>query len=276
MKNGTLEGGEIWMFNHLLMVEEILGRKRGIVERLKERRSLRGAILKARSEGKRAVIAEVKRRGLRDTESEGVKNLAQSVGADAASVAKRMERGGACAISVLTDEAFLGDLEDLRSVKLAVSVPVLRKDFIFDDFQVIEAFAHGADAVLLIARFLSVDALRSLAETAFSLRMETLVEVDRTSVAKVLSADASFASLIGINNRDLETLDVDLAVFEELAPSLKDAFPDVPLVAMSGIESGKDAERMFKAGADAILVGTAIMKSEDIEGKVRELLGNEA
>ena len=262
------------MSNHLLMVEEILGRKRGIVERLKERRSLRDAILKARSEGKRPVIAEVKRRGLRDAESEGVKNLA--VGADAASVAKRMERGGACAISVLTDEAFLGDLEDLRSVKLAVSVPVLRKDFIFDDFQVIEAFAHGADAVLLIARFLSVDALHSLAETAFSLRMETLVEVDRTSVAKVLSADASFASLIGINNRDLETLDVDLAVFEELAPSLKDAFPDVPLVAMSGIESGKDAERMFKAGADAILVGTAIMKSEDIEGKVRELVGNEA
>ncbi|UYZ39830.1 MAG: indole-3-glycerol-phosphate synthase [Candidatus Methanospirare jalkutatii] len=274
MKNRILEGGEIWMFNHLLMVEEILGRKRGIVERLKERRSLRGAILKARGEGKRPVIAEVKRRGLREAESEGVKNLA--VGADAASVAKRMERGGACAISVLTDEAFLGDLEDLRSVKLAVSVPVLRKDFIFDDFQVIEAFAHGADAVLLIARFLSVDALRSLAETAFSLRMETLVEVDRTSVAKVLSADASFASLIGINNRDLETLEVDLAVFEELAPSLKDAFPDVPLVAMSGIENRKDAERMFKAGADAILVGTAIMKSEDIEGKVRELVGNEA
>ena len=142
------------------MVEEILKRKQEFIEKLKERRSIKEAILEAKKAGKRAVIAEVKRRGLKER-GEGIE-------IEAAEAANQMKKGGACAISVLTDAAFYGSLENLRSVKLSVELPVLRKDFIFDDFQVHESYAYGANAILLIARFLSVERLKELAKKAHS------------------------------------------------------------------------------------------------------------
>ena len=260
------------------VVEEILDRKREIIRRLSVRRSMRDAVLNAKNAGKCAVIAEVKRRGLNGRQQFRVRNggynRSMHVYESAAEIARSMEGGGACAISVLTESAFLGDLSDLREVKAAVRVPVLRKDFIFDEFQVVESYASGADAILLIARILSVDDMKSLALKARSLGMETLVEVDRVSAENIRHIDeiGDIASLLGVNNRDIFTLEVDISTFESLAHSLKDAFPDVPLVAMSGVKSAEDAARMFAAGADAVLVGTAIMESDDIKAKVREIV----
>jgi indole-3-glycerol phosphate synthase len=252
------------------MVEEILKRKRETVEKLKERRSIKEAIAEAKEAGKRAIIAEVKRRGLKEGEKE--------VEIEAAEAATQMKKGGACALSVLTDTAFSGSLEDLKSVKLSVDLPVLRKDFIFDDFQVYESYAYGANAILLIARFLSAERLNELAKEASSLGMEALIEIDRESKDKIFDADLdltgiSSSALIGINNRDLNTFEVNLATFEQIAPEVKPELPgSIPLVAMSGIDSKEGARRMFDAGADALLVGTSIMNAEDIERKVKDFV----
>jgi indole-3-glycerol phosphate synthase len=254
----------------MVEVEEILKRKRETIDRLKQRRSIKEAILKTKKAEKRPVIAEVKRRGLKEGEEE--------IEIEAVEAAKRIEKGGACAISVLTDEVFSSSLEDLKTVKLSVDLPVLRKDFIFDDFQVYESYAYGANAILLIARFLSAARLNELAKIASSLGLESLIEIDSESKDKIFDAGIDLpgiasASLIGINNRDLNTFEVNLATFEMVAPVVKPELPaDVFLVAMSGIRGKEDARRMFEAGADALLVGTSIMNAEDIEGKVRNLV----
>jgi indole-3-glycerol phosphate synthase len=252
------------------MIEEILKRKRETIDRLKQRRSIKEVILKTKKAEKNPIISEVKRRGLKAGE--------EKVEIESADAANQMEKGGACAISVLTDEAFSGSLDDLKTVKLSVDLPVLRKDFIFDDFQVYESYAYGANAILLIARFLSAARLNELAKMASSLGMESVIEIDSESRDKIFDADLDLpgiesASLIGINNRDLDTFEVNLATFEMIAPVVKPQLPaDVPLVAMSGIGSKEDARRMFEAGADALLVGTSIMNTENIEGKVRNLV----
>ncbi|NQE53503.1 Indole-3-glycerol phosphate synthase [ANME-1 cluster archaeon GoMg3.2] len=252
------------------MVEEILNRKRETLRKLKERRNIKDAILAAKALGKRPVITEVKRRGLK---TEG-----KDVVIEAAEAASKMKEGGACALSVLTDEAFSGSLDDLRTVKVNVDLPVLRKDFIFDEFQVYESYACGANAILLIARFLTVEKLKELAKKASSLGIESLIEIDRESKDKILDADLtgiSSSSLIGINNRDLDTFDVTLATFEAIAPEVKQKIPDdVPLVALSGINNTEDARRMFDAGADALLVGTSVMNAVDIAQKVKELVNS--
>jgi indole-3-glycerol phosphate synthase len=250
------------------MVEEILNRKRETIRKLKERRSIKDAIVAAKASGKRPVITEVKRRGLK---TEG-----KNVVIEAEEAASQMKKGGACALSVLTDEAFSGSLDDLRAVKVNVDLPVLRKDFIFDEFQVYESYACGANAILLIARFLTVARLKELAKKASALGIESLIEIDRESKDKILDADLtdiSSSSLIGINNRDLDTFEVTLETFEAIAPEVKQKIPDdVSLVALSGINNMEDARRMFDAGADALLVGTSVMNAADIAQKVKELV----
>ena len=250
------------------MVEEILIRKRATIEKLKERSSIRSAILAAKKAGKRPVIAEVKRRGLKEGETE--------VEIEAVEAATQMKKGGACALSVLTDEAFAGSLEDLKAVKLNVDLPVLRKDFIFDEFQVYESYAFGANAILLIARFLNVEKLKELVKKASSLGMESLIEIDRESKGTIRDFDLtefSTSVLIGINNRDLDTFEVNLQTFEEIAPEVKPDLPaDVLLIALSGVNSIEDARRMIEAGADALLVGTSVMNAEDIAQKLTDLV----
>ncbi len=250
------------------MIEEILMRKRALIKRLEERRSIKSAIGDAKARGKRPVIGELKRKGLKD---------AEIIEADAAEAARGIEEGGACAVSVLTEEAFNGTLADLKAVKLAVSIPVLRKDFIFDEFQIMESYVHGADAILLIVRFLSERRVIELVKKASSFGLECLVEIDSTSKDKLpdLREIENRSILIGINNRDLDTLEVKLETFEAIAPEIKPKIPEsIPLIAMSGIESSEDATRMFDAGADALLVGTSIMHATDITDKVRELVGD--
>jgi indole-3-glycerol phosphate synthase len=178
-----------------------------------------------------------------------------------------MLRGGAVSLSVLTEpKYFKGDPNFLREVRGVVKVPLIRKDFIVDDYQVLEAAELGADIVLLIVKILRRE-LRKFMQLAEDLGMESLVEVADEEEAKI--AISAGARLIGINNRDLETLKTDLNRTVKLAPSIPD---DVVLVSESGINTPDDVRRMLDAGADAVLVGTAIMRAGDIEQKVRSLV----
>jgi indole-3-glycerol phosphate synthase len=185
--------------------------------------------------------------------------------------AKIYERAGAVAISVLTDREFFGgSLEDLMEVRKAVSLPLLRKDFIIDKLQILEARAFGADSVLLIVRILEPAKLKELVRFSRELSLEPLVEVFSLEEAKIaLDGDAS---VIGINNRDLDTLKVDVNLTKELAPKIKELGAEF-VVAESGIDRREQIEELLNYQVDAFLIGTALMKSKDPYGKLRELLG---
>jgi indole-3-glycerol phosphate synthase len=208
-----------------------------------------------------SVIAEVKRR----SPSKG--DLAQI--ADPAALARQYAAGGAAAISVLTEQRrFSGSLADLRAVRAAVDVPLLRKDFIVDPYQVLEARVAGADLVLLIVAALDDDTLRRLHDQARELGMAVLVEVhDEPEAARAVELGAE---LVGINARNLKTLDVDPDTFGRLAPLVP---ADRVLVAESGISSPVDVKRYVAEGARAVLVGEALVKDGDPEGTVRSMTG---
>lgn len=193
---------------------------------------------------------------------------------DAVSLALQYARAGASAISVLTDARhFQGSLEDLRDVREALDaregrdIPVLRKDFIFHEYQVYEARAAGADAVLLIAAVLGGNDLEALLEVTHALGMEALVEVHTADeLAKVLPLGPR---VVGVNNRNLQTFEVD---FENTA-RLRDAIPpDVVVVAESGIQSPEDVQRLAQMGVDAILVGESLVRSKDPQVAARALV----
>jgi indole-3-glycerol phosphate synthase len=211
-----------------------------------------------------AVIAEIKRA----SPSRGV----FPVVVDPTSVAAEYIAGGAAAISVLTDEPFfrgsLGDLEAAARVAHASGdgVPVLRKDFVVDSYQVTEARARGADAVLLIVAALSDAALSILLGAADGWGMDALVEVhDEEEMARAVAVGAP---VIGINNRDLKTFTVDLGVTERLTPLAPDS---AVVVAESGIFGAEDVQRLHRAGACAVLVGEGLITAADRAGAVREL-----
>ncbi len=211
-------------------------------------------------EGGRAVIAEIKRA----SPSAGVINP----GLDAAATAKMYEEVGARAVSVLTDaKHFSGSLADLEAARRACGLPLLRKDFIIDRYQMLEAVERGADAVLLIADMLGNSLGGRFKETK-ELGLDPLVEVHTEDEFK--SAVDTGADLIGVNNRNLRTLEVDLGVTERLASKKPTG---VVLVAASGVSSAEDARRMFEAGADAILVGTFLMRSSDPRASLISIVG---
>lgn len=192
------------------------------------------------------VIAEVKRR----SPSRGEINARL----DPASRARDYETGGAAAISVLTEPAhFGGSEEDLTRVRDAVALPILRKDFIIDETQIIEARAWGASAVLLIARALPFAALVSLVKAAREWRIEPLIEV-RTE-DELDAAVAADVRVVGVNSRDLETLAVDSAALDRVLPRVP---PAVVAVAESGMRTAVDVERAASAGADAVLIGSSL------------------
>jgi indole-3-glycerol phosphate synthase len=205
------------------------------------------------------VIAEVKRA----SPSAG----AIKAGLDAVAQARIYAGAGAAAISVLTDgPGFGGSLADLAAVRAAVDVPLLRKDFVVDAYQLLEARAHGADAALLIVAALDEAALRALLAECGALGLAALVEVH--DAAEVDVALRAGARNIGINNRNLKTFVVDLAVSEALLPRLP---ADVRGVAESGVRSAEDARRLRRAGASNLLVGEALVRAADPGALLREM-----
>lgn len=200
--------------------------------------------------GKLAVIAEAKRR----SPSAGELQADYAVGERA----RLYERGGATCMSVLTDQRyFAGAAADLAAARAACALPLLRKDFIVDSWQVFETRALGADCMLLIAAALEPELLRELAALASRLGLDVLVEVH--AAAEIEAALASGSNLIGINNRNLDTLASDIATTTELAPKLRGS--GLVLVSESAIATGDDARLAAQAGVDAILVGEALMRS---------------
>jgi indole-3-glycerol phosphate synthase len=205
-----------------------------------------------------SVIAEVKRR----SPSKG--DLA-----DPAALAAAYEAGGAAAISVLTEERrFGGSLADLDAVRATVRIPVLRKDFMVEPYQLLEARAHGADLALLIVAALPGDLLAAMHGTALELGLTPLVEVHDEPEAE--RASRLGAGLLGVNARNLKTLEVDKATFGKLAPLLPD---DAVLVAESGVGGVDDVRRFVGEGADAVLVGETLVKDGDPERAVRAMTG---
>ena len=175
---------------------------------------------------------------------------------------------GAAALSVLTDQHFHGSLDDLVTVRASVDCPLLQKDFIIDEYQLWEACANGADAVLLIVGVLAPTRLHALYQAAKRLGLSALVEVHD---AEELDAAAELdPRLLGINNRDLKTFRTDLTTTERLAPL---APPGACLVAESGIATRADVARLAAAGVDAVLVGEALSRSNDPVATIHELLG---
>jgi indole-3-glycerol phosphate synthase len=258
------------------MLSEILATKRTEVQRRREQVSLafmqerlidapptrdfRGALASAPEIG---LIAEVKKA----SPSKGV--IREDF--DPLEIARAYAAAGATCLSVLTDEAyFQGKLEYLRQIRDIVSLPLLRKDFIVDPWQIAESRAAGADAILLIVAALPTRDLRYYIKMAKEYDLAALVEVhDREEMTEALD---SGADLIGINNRDLHTfrsaLSVTLDLLAELPPD-----PNRLIVSESGIFTRADVEKLAQAGVNAVLVGEALMREQDIGAKVRELLG---
>lgn len=223
--------------------------------RLAGRRDFRAA-LTARAP---AIIAEVKKA----SPSKGV--LRPDF--DPARIARAYARGGAAALSVLTDQSFFqGSLADLEKARDAVSLPVLRKDFTIAETQILEAAAHGADAILLIAAILTERELRDFRESAARLSMAALVEVH--NLRELEAAIASGAEIVGVNNRDLTTFEVTLETSLRLAERMP---AGILRVSESGIHTARDIATLRDAGYTAFLVGERLMKSDDPEAALAEL-----
>lgn len=207
------------------------------------------------------IIAEIKR----SSPSKGA--LDPSI--DAAEQASRFEKGGAAAISVLTEPShFSGRIQDLLDARRGSSLPLLKKDFHVDPLQLLEARASEASAVLIIARALPPESLIRLARFAAELSLDALIEVrDERELDTALD---SGAPLIGVNSRNLETLEVDVHLFEHLMPRIP---PGKIAIAESGIASIDDVRAAAEAGADAVLVGSALSTSADVSAMVRTLTG---
>ena len=206
-----------------------------------------------------SVIAEIKRA----TPRAGALDL----DLDAARLASAYAAGGAAAVSVLTEpDYFKGSIEDMQASRGA-GLPVLRKDFVIDDFQVLDSRAEGADAVLIIVRILGAE-LRRLVAATKALGMDALVEVhDEADLERALDAGAE---IVGVNHRNLETFEIDPERTAKLAPLLP---ADVTLVALSGVSTRAQVEELAAAGADAVLIGKSLVTADDPSGKLRELLG---
>jgi len=232
-----------------------------------DRRDFIGALRKSRT-GPIALIAEVKKA----SPSAGL--IRRDF--DPVRIAKEYEAAGANCLSVLTDEKFFqGSLGYLRQIRQAVKLPLLRKDFIIDERQVLEAIEWGADAILLIVAILDDGRLKRFHSLATKAGLAALVEVhNEVELDRALAAGAE---LIGVNNRDLKTFKVDLATTERLAAKLCSSpltrHPPI-LVAESGIHARADVARLAKCGVQAILVGESLMRARSIAGKARELLGS--
>ncbi|WP_419883708.1 indole-3-glycerol phosphate synthase TrpC [Peribacillus sp. B-H-3] len=235
-------------------IEVALLKQSGIVYQIDEKPENKSLIKRLQSSQTVSIIAEIKRASPSKGDIKSDANPAEQ--------AKKYERYGASAISVLTDPTFFkGSIEDLKNVRAAVQVPVLCKDFIIDEIQIDRAKAAGANLILLIAAALPIERLKELYLYAKSKNLEVLTEVhDEEELERAMLIDPE---LIGINNRNLKTFQVDLGITEKLAKELSSSGKII--ISESGIKSEDDVKRVKEAGAKGILVGETLMKSGDLK-----------
>jgi len=255
-------------------LEEILGLKRPRVEAAKREFKIQNSEFKIDATGAPHRLREALQNQNRINIIAEIKRASPSKGVindkiDVAELAGNYERGGACAISVLTEEdRFQGSLEDLKTVCANVSLPVLRKDFIFDEFQIYEAADAGASVILLIAAMLDDEALARLRHvTEDELKMDALVEVH--TLEELERAKSTGARIIGVNNRDLHSFKVSLDVSREL---IKHAPENALMIAESGLQTRRDLLELRESGFHGFLVGETLMKSENPEAELKELV----
>lgn len=251
------KAGEIKAAKHRSPIQEVISASR----LAPPPRDFLAALTRGPQHGRVSLIAEVKKaspsKGLIREDFEPVE------------IAKAYVSGGASCISVLTDEEFFqGTLDYLRQIRSAVDLPLLRKDFILDEYQVYEARAAGADAVLLIAECLDPAQMKLLHERIVELGMTALVELyDVHNIPAVLACNPT---LVGVNNRDLKTFEIDL----QHSIRIKSSLPaNLAMVSESGVFVRKDVELMHANGIDAVLVGESLMRADNISGAVAELIG---
>ena len=263
------------------VLSEIFENKKREIERVKEERSLEALMERTKGMpptrdfvaafhgGGTSVIAEIKFKS-----PSGQASIPGNE-AKVAEIARIYREGGAAAISVLTEEKyFMGKLEYLRAARKAVDLPLLRKDFIFDPYQVHEARAFGADAFLLIADYLDREALENLIATGKKLGLAALVEVH--SEESLLKAMDLPTDLLGINNRDLKTLKIDLSTTSLLMKKYGEALKEKIVVSESGIQTRKEIAALEDTGVRGFLIGTTLMKSADPRRALREFIGQKA
>ena len=257
-----------------MILDDIIFNKRQEVTALKVRLNIQNvkklmkelprprSFLKALPKSKFSLIAEIKKA----SPSAGV--IVEKF--EPIYLAKVYEESGASALSVLTDEKFFqGRLEHLKLAKESTTIPILRKDFIIDESQIYESRINGADAILLIVRVLTDEQLADFVDLAQTLKMKCLVEVhDERELERALKAEAE---IIGINNRDLDTFEVDFQTTLDLMgryPELKDKV----VVSESGINSAEQVKALREKGVSAVLIGESLLKSQDIGAKIKELM----
>jgi indole-3-glycerol phosphate synthase len=249
------------------ILSQIVERKRERIDESKRRRPIlqttaheSGRFIAALRKSPLSIIAEIKRK----SPSKGV--IREHF--DPVAIARNYEANGAAAISVLTEEDFFdGSLDHLKQVRAATNVPLLRKDFIFDEYQILEAAEAGADAILLIVAMLDQSDMARLLKVAESAGLDVLVEVhDHHELEKALSQDVK---LLGVNNRDLRTFDTDISTSISLA---RDLPSDITLVSESGIRSREEISRLSESGFHAVLIGEELMRAKDEGAALRDLI----
>lgn len=257
------------------VLENIISNKRSELRDLKARSDIAAIREKARGSGKCRDLAQALRQGKKPAIIAEIKKASPSRGSirmltDIGQLALSYQKAGAAALSVLTDSRFFGgSMEDLLDARRAVNIPILRKDFIIDPFQIYEAKLAGADAILLIVAALNTEELHGLYKEALNLGMSALVEVhNETELERAMALEPN---LVGINNRDLKTMEIDLDTGVRLRRQIPDS---VITVSESGINSGEDLEYLMDKGLDAFLVGTALMMAPDPGMKLKELLNS--
>lgn len=264
-----------------MILDKILKYKKEELESLKRRHSLKDVEKEAADQKPARDFMGACRGGSRTARTRiiaEIKKASPSAGViredfDPLRLASTYEENGAAALSVLTDEHFFqGSLEHLKKIRKAMGLPLLRKDFVFDEYQIFEARAAGADAVLLIVRILEKAQLKDYQAMAMELGMAALIEVhDEKEMGIALDLNSP---LVGINNRDLDTLKVDLETTEKLMNFVGAApVPAPTFISESGISSRANIERLQKVGVHAFLVGEILLREKNVGYKLKELLG---